>query len=200
MLRSPNTQPIVTLPSPTITSASPIGQAAMEHIVVTVPSTSKPKTRSSKKHVPNTKNLTVNSYNMINPSADFKLPAEIFASDDSISDAGAGGSDDLNNFNELNENETVMSTSKDKMLGGVNIKVERVTEPAPSSKEKKAKNSKDNANNFNLADIKTELQDDFDWNNMTLATVHNSPNLNKLQTMLVFFIIFYDSSLSTMVV
>ncbi|XP_045527948.1 heat shock factor protein isoform X8 [Pieris brassicae] len=180
MLRSPNTQPIVTSPSPTISSASP-----MEQIFVTVPSTSKPKTKTCKKNVSNTKNInniTLNNYNTINPTADFKLPAEIFASDDSISDAGAGGTDDINNFNELNGNDLVMSTSKDKMLGGINIKVESA-DPVPSSTEKKAKKSKDNTNNFNLADIKTELQDDFDWNNMTLATVHNNPNLNKLQTM-----------------
>ncbi|CAH4031168.1 unnamed protein product [Pieris brassicae] len=180
MLRSPNTQPIVTSPSPTISSASP-----MEQIFVTVPSTSKPKTKTCKKNVSNTKNInniTLNNYNTINPTADFKLPAEIFASDDSISDAGAGGTDDINNLNELNGNDLVMSTSKDKMLGGINIKVESA-DPVPSSTEKKAKKSKDNTNNFNLADIKTELQDDFDWNNMTLATVHNNPNLNKLQTM-----------------
>ncbi|CAF4793004.1 unnamed protein product [Pieris macdunnoughi] len=185
MLRSPNAQPIVTSPSPTITSASPIGQSAMEQIFVTVPSTSKPKTKTGKKNVSHTKNInniTLNNYNTINPSADFKLPAEIFASDDSISDAGAGGTDDINNLNELNGNDLVMSTLKDKLLGGINIKVERA-EPVPSSTEKKAKKSKDNTNNFNLADIKTELQDDFDWNNMTLATVHNNPNLNKLQTM-----------------
>ncbi|XP_022118829.1 heat shock factor protein isoform X7 [Pieris rapae] len=185
MLRSPNTQPIVTSPSPTITSVSPIGQSAMEQIFVTVPSTSKPKTKSCKKNVSNTKNiknLTLNNYNTINPPADFKLPAEIFASDDSISDAGAGGNDDINNFNELNGNDLVMPSSKDKMLGGINIKVESA-EPVSSNTEKKAKKSKDNTNNFNLADIKTELQDDFDWNNMTLATVHNNPNLNKLQTM-----------------
>ncbi|XP_047508075.1 heat shock factor protein isoform X4 [Pieris napi] len=187
MLRSPNAQPIVTSPSPIITSASPIGQTAMEQIFVTVPSTSKPKTRTCKKNVSNTKNInniTLNNYNTINPSADFKLPAEIFASDDSISDAGAGGTDDINNFNELNGNDLVMSTLKDKMLGGINIKVESAEQvQQPSSTEKKAKKSKDNTNNFNLADIKTELQDDFDWNNMTLATVHNNPNLNKLQTM-----------------
>ncbi|XP_047508093.1 heat shock transcription factor isoform X6 [Pieris napi] len=163
------------------------GQTAMEQIFVTVPSTSKPKTRTCKKNVSNTKNInniTLNNYNTINPSADFKLPAEIFASDDSISDAGAGGTDDINNFNELNGNDLVMSTLKDKMLGGINIKVESAEQvQQPSSTEKKAKKSKDNTNNFNLADIKTELQDDFDWNNMTLATVHNNPNLNKLQTM-----------------
>ncbi|XP_022118828.1 heat shock transcription factor isoform X5 [Pieris rapae] len=161
------------------------GQSAMEQIFVTVPSTSKPKTKSCKKNVSNTKNiknLTLNNYNTINPPADFKLPAEIFASDDSISDAGAGGNDDINNFNELNGNDLVMPSSKDKMLGGINIKVESA-EPVSSNTEKKAKKSKDNTNNFNLADIKTELQDDFDWNNMTLATVHNNPNLNKLQTM-----------------
>lgn len=149
---------------------------------VTIPSTSKAKIRSSTKNVSGSKNLTVNNYNTMHPSTDFKLPAEIFASDDSVSDIGAGGMDDMSTFNEFGDS-SVVSTSKDTMLGGINIKVENFTEPVSSSTGIMTKKSKENTMNLNLADIKTELQDEFDWNNMSLATVNNNPNLNKLQTM-----------------
>ncbi|CAK1540040.1 unnamed protein product [Leptosia nina] len=162
------------------------GHVTHEQNIVTVPSTSKAKTKSSgKKNVGNTKNtLLINNFNSINPSPDFKLPAEIFASDDSVSDAGAGATEEANAFQDvINGQDPLVSTSRDKMLGGINIKIEKVPEPKQICTGKKSKKSKENAACLNLADIKTELQDDFDWNSMTLATVHNNPNLNKLQTM-----------------
>ncbi|XP_072943130.1 uncharacterized protein [Epargyreus clarus] len=119
-------------------------------------------------------------------TVDFKLPAEIFASDDSVSDAGVAAAEEVSAKDVLAEHmlpeEPVVSTTKDKMLGGINIKLEKPAEPTKQS-AKKTKKSKDNENYLNLADIKTELQDDFDWNNMTLATVNNNTNVNRLQTM-----------------
>ncbi|XP_045501330.1 heat shock factor protein isoform X5 [Colias croceus] len=165
------------------------GQASMEqgvnNLATTSPSTSKTKAKSNgKKNITGAKiHLTANNFNSMNPSADFKLPAEIFASDDSVSDAGIATSEELNALHEvINGSDPIVSTSKDEMLGGINIKVEKVAEPAKTS-GKKTKKSKDYSQNINLADIKTELQDEFDWNNMTLATVHNNANINKLQTM-----------------
>ncbi|XP_045501394.1 heat shock factor protein isoform X6 [Colias croceus] len=188
-LQAPSNQPIVTSPLPTNTSTSPIGQASMEqgvnNLATTSPSTSKTKAKSNgKKNITGAKiHLTANNFNSMNPSADFKLPAEIFASDDSVSDAGIATSEELNALHEvINGSDPIVSTSKDEMLGGINIKVEKVAEPAKTS-GKKTKKSKDYSQNINLADIKTELQDEFDWNNMTLATVHNNANINKLQTM-----------------
>lgn len=189
LLRPASTQPIATSPSPTTTSASLIGQTSSKHqannVVTVLPSTSKAKTKNNiKKTIAGTKNLlSTTNFNTITPSADFKLPAEIFASDDSVSDAGVGTTEDLNTLHEvINGTDPVVSTSKDKMLGGINIKVEKVPE-SPKNNGKKTKKSKENMQNFNLADIKTELQDDFDWSNMTLATVHNNANINKFQSM-----------------
>ncbi|PZC79113.1 hypothetical protein B5X24_HaOG216802 [Helicoverpa armigera] len=129
----------------------------------------------------NGKSLSSGNYNTLNPSADLKLPAEIFASDDSVSDAGVAAADDLNMQNALQDlvDESLLSTSKDKMLGGINIKVERLGEPLKANRKSK-KGNKSTENTLNLADIKTEFQDDFDWNNMTLATVNN--NTNRFQT------------------
>ncbi|XP_041975873.1 heat shock factor protein isoform X8 [Aricia agestis] len=186
LLRTSDSQPVVTSPSPTMVSpTSPLArQTTMEKTVTASPGTSKPKTKPYvKKTTTNASSFqNVNNYNTIKP-ADFGLPAEIFASDDSVSDAGTTTED----INLLQENllggEQITSTSKDQMLGGINIKLEN---PAEAVKPvKKSKKSKDNKNvcNVNLADIKTELQDDFDWNNMTLATVNNNQNVNRLQTM-----------------
>ncbi|XP_038208355.1 heat shock factor protein isoform X9 [Zerene cesonia] len=188
-IRPPSTQPIVTSPLPTNTSTSPIGQASMEqgvnNLATVSPSTSKTKAKSNvKKNVTGAKILlSANNFNTMNPSADFKLPAEIFASDDSVSDAGIATTEDLNALHEvMNGSDPVVTSSKDEMLGGINIKVEKVADSVKTS-GKKTKKSKDYSHNINLADIKTELQDDFDWNNMTLATVNNNANINKLQTM-----------------
>lgn len=130
--------------------------------------------------------LSPENYNTINPSADLKLPAEIFASDDSVSDAGIVAAEDINMQNALQElvDESLITSAKDKMLGGINIKLERLADAQRSKKEKakKGNNKAAENNTLNLADIKTELQDDFDWNNMTLATVNNNTNVNRFQS------------------
>ncbi|XP_013176745.1 PREDICTED: heat shock factor protein isoform X2 [Papilio xuthus] len=194
-----NAGPVVTSPSPMMPSpspitpspTSPIPQNTLEQpiniVTMTSPGTSKPKEKghknkdiiSSGKHL-----LSPSNYNTINNSADFKLPAEIFASDDSVSDAGVTSTDDFtirNIVQDAVQTEPTVSMSKDEMLGGVNIKVEKSLQNSkPSKKTKKAKNNE--ATDLNLADIKTELQDYFDWNNMTLATVNNNTNVNRFQS------------------
>ncbi|CAH0727318.1 unnamed protein product, partial [Brenthis ino] len=184
-LRIPDTPPIVTSPSPTM-GTSPIGQSTMEQVINSViesPGSSKPKIRSCSKNVStNPKGLlSPSNFNAINTSADFKLPAEIFASDDSVSDAGVTTTEDLNALQDSILSEQAISSSKDKMLGGINIKLEK---PEYVKTGKKSKKSKDNnsIHNLNLTDIKTELQDDFDWSNMTLATINNNLNVNRLQS------------------
>lgn len=117
----------------------------------------------------------------MNPTADFKLPAEIFASDDSVSDAGVTAAEEINTIQDnLLNGEQV---TKDKMFGGINIKVEG-TGKTNGKVPKKAKKSRDeNSCTLNLADIKTELQDDLDWSNMSLATMNNNASINRLQAM-----------------
>ncbi|XP_014368448.2 heat shock factor protein isoform X2 [Papilio machaon] len=194
-----NPGPVVTSPSPMIPSpspmtpspTSPIPQNTLEQpiniVTMTTPGTSKQKEKGSKnkdimssgKHL-----LSSSNYNTISNSADFKLPAEIFASDDSVSDAGVTNTDDFtirNIVQDTVQTEPAVTMSKDEMLGGVNIKVEKTLENSkPSKKAKKSKNNE--ATELNLADIKTELQDYFDWNNMTLATVNNNTNVNRFQS------------------
>lgn len=133
--------------------------------------------------------LTSGNYNAINPSADLKLPAEIFASDDSVSDVGVTASEDINMQNALQDlvQESLLANSKDKMLGG--IKLEKPKDTNKASKKSK-KSNKNTDINLNLADIKTELQDDFDWNNMTLATVNNNTNVNRFQSRYVITTLF----------
>ncbi|XP_026493781.1 heat shock factor protein isoform X6 [Vanessa tameamea] len=187
-LRIPDSTPIVTSPSPTMASTSPIGQPAMEqvlnNVIASSASTSKSKMRNTSNKNTSTNNkslLSPSNFNAMNPSADFKLPAEIFASDDSVSDTGVAVAEDISTLQDSILADQGVSTSKDKMLGGINIKLEKPSEYVKTGK--KSKKSKDNMNtcSLNLADIKTELQDDFDWNHMTLATVNN--NTNRLQTM-----------------
>lgn len=131
--------------------------------------------------------LSSGNYNSLNPSADLKLPAEIFASDDSVSDAGVSAADELSIQNALQDlvDESILTDSKDRLLGGINIKIER---PELKANRKSKKGNKSTENTLNLADIKTELQDDIDWNNMTLATVNN--NTNRFQTRYFFPLIF----------
>ncbi|CAH2102491.1 unnamed protein product [Euphydryas editha] len=186
-LRIPDISPIVTSPSPTMVSTSPIGQPAMDQVINNVitpsASTSKPKTRKANKSLSTSHKslLSPSSFNSMNPSADFKLPAEIFASDDSVSDTGVNVPEDLTTLPEsILGGDQVVSTSKDKMLGGINIKVEKLTGCEKTGKKSKKSKHSSNTCNLNLADIKTELQDDFDWNQMTLATVNN--NANRLPT------------------
>lgn len=125
------------------------------------------------------KGLSSGNYKTLNPPSDLKLPAEIFASDDSVSDAGVTTADDMSTQNVLQDlvDESLQTTPKDKLLGSINIKIER-PEMKATRKSKKGNKSAETA--LNLADIKTELQDDIDWNNMTLATVNN--NTNRFQT------------------
>lgn len=156
----------------------------------TVPSsTARVKTRSKPGTVSPKSVLSPDTFNTLNPSIDLKLPAEIFASDDSISDAGVITAEETGIQNILHDVnvDSLASTSKDKMLGGINIKMEKPFDDLKKTKKSK-KMYKDNAMNINLSDIKTELSDDFDWNNMTLATVNNSPNVNRFQSRLVSFI------------
>ncbi|XP_026493782.1 heat shock factor protein 1 isoform X5 [Vanessa tameamea] len=164
------------------------GQPAMEqvlnNVIASSASTSKSKMRNTSNKNTSTNNkslLSPSNFNAMNPSADFKLPAEIFASDDSVSDTGVAVAEDISTLQDSILADQGVSTSKDKMLGGINIKLEKPSEYVKTGK--KSKKSKDNMNtcSLNLADIKTELQDDFDWNHMTLATVNN--NTNRLQTM-----------------
>ncbi|XP_023943338.1 heat shock factor protein isoform X3 [Bicyclus anynana] len=181
-LRIPDTQPIVSSPSPTSASplTNPIEQAV--NSVVTSPGTSKPRTGSSPKTVPSPKILlSPSNYHIINPSADFKLPAEIFASDDSISDAGVNTAEELSGVNTLQDQLSGEQMTKDKMLGGINIKVENSGKRNFKVAKKAKKTKEQSPCPLNLADIKTELQDDLDWNNMSLATMNN--NSNRLQAM-----------------
>ncbi|KAI5640591.1 HSF-type DNA-binding domain-containing protein [Phthorimaea operculella] len=169
-------QPIVTSPSPNMAMpTSPIDQPIIINNVISMASgPSKGKTRAITNKSAG-KSMTSN-FNTINPSADMRLPAEIFASDDSVSDAGVAASDDALLQDVL---ASELANSKDKMLGGINIKIEKPSENTKPSKKTK-KNQKDNNFNLNLADIKTELQDDLDWSNMSLATVNNNTSMNKL--------------------
>ncbi|XP_032528175.2 heat shock factor protein 2 isoform X4 [Danaus plexippus] len=172
------TQPIVSPPSPTMASVSPVGQQSAENVnahITISPGTSKTKARSNCRSILANKNvMSTSNFNSINPSADFKLPAEIFASDDSVSDVAA--TEEV--LQDLVCDQVI--SAKDKMLGGVNIKIEKPLDCKSGKKSKKSKDTNDTCC-LNLADIKTELQDDFDWNNMTLATVNNS-NINRQQT------------------
>lgn len=180
--------PVVTSPSPTqIAPTSPLDHSTtnqvINNIIITSPSTSRLKTRNNQKVSTGGKSSqTPTAFQVLNPCPDPKLPADIFASDDSVSDVGTTVTEDINMQNLLQNftEEPVTATSKDKMLGGINIKVEK-PEIAHGTKKSK-KSSKDNVASFNLSDIKTELQDDFDWNNMTLATVNNNSNVNRFQT------------------
>lgn len=178
VIQSDNEIPNINISPRHITETSPLSPT-VNHLIgnMVQPSTSKPRTKTAKGHISKPL-LSPSNYHSLNPSADLKLPAEIFASDDSISDTGLTNSEDLHNvLNELADDSMV--STKDKMLGGINIKVEKLD---PPKSKKKSKNNKDVPTatpNLNLADIKTELQDDFDWNNMTLATLNSN---NRLQS------------------
>ncbi|CAB3240038.1 unnamed protein product [Arctia plantaginis] len=153
--RSSDSMPIITSASPTPTTPTgTIEQPVIEQVF--------PKT--------------------VNKSKDLKLPAEIFASDDSISDVGVAGAEDINMQNTLQDlvQESLLSNLQDKMLSAANIKLEKTDSDKCNKKYKKGQ--KNTEAHLNLADIKTELQDDFDWNNMTLATVNNNTNVNRFQT------------------
>lgn len=180
-LLSPIEVPVTVSPTPVLTSVAQPNQSLLEQVIPASGSTSKSKQKTvqnrngtaAKKH----NMLSPSNYHALNPSADLKLPAEIFASDDSVSDAGVVVAEDVNVQNVLQEAllNSDASNTKDKMLGGINIKVE-VPDSVKVSKKTK---SKSNTTNLKLESIKTELQDDLDWNNMTLATVNNNIDTNK---------------------
>ncbi|XP_045771888.1 heat shock factor protein isoform X4 [Maniola jurtina] len=186
-LRIPDTPPIVSSPSPTLTSQSPVTNPSIEQLmnnVNTSPGTSKSKTRNSGPKIVSGSVKTLlspSNFHLIQPSADFKLPAEIFASDDSVSDAGVNTADEINTLSE-----NILSgeqTTKDKMFGGINIKVENNGKTNSKLAKKAKKHTEENTCTLNLADIKTELQDDLDWSNMSLATLSNNASVNRLQAM-----------------
>ncbi|KAJ8735586.1 hypothetical protein PYW07_007206 [Mythimna separata] len=192
--RTTDNMPIITSASPT-PATPPMDQSSIEQVANSVmgspspvivkieqlPSKQKGRNHSANRTVTSIdKGLSSGNYNSLNPSADLKLPAEIFASDDSVSDAGVAAADDLsmqNALQDLVDESNNITASKDKMLGGINIKIER---PELKANRKSKKGNKSTESSLNLADIKTELQDDIDWNNMTLATVNN--NTNRFQT------------------
>ncbi|XP_039759650.1 heat shock factor protein isoform X2 [Pararge aegeria] len=181
-LRIPDTPPIITSPSPTLTTTPPVNNLSIEQAInnVTSPGTSKPKNSNSLKTAMASKSLlSPSNFHIMNPSPDFKLPAEIFASDDSVSDTG------INTAEEINTDHTFTGEqmTKDKMFGGINIKVENNGKRSFKVAKKSKKSREQNACTLNLADIKTELQDDLDWNNMSLATMNNNANVNRLQAM-----------------
>ncbi|CAB3240715.1 unnamed protein product [Arctia plantaginis] len=180
--RSSDSMPIITSASPTPTT--PTGTIEQPVIEQVFPKTvNKSKGHSNKNVTPSGRSfLQQNTYNVLNPTADLKLPAEIFASDDSISDVGVAGAEDINMQNTLQDlvQESLLSNLQDKMLSAANIKLEKTDSDKCNKKYKKGQ--KNTEAHLNLADIKTELQDDFDWNNMTLATVNNNTNVNRFQT------------------
>lgn len=195
LLQTTEIQPLVTSASPNlITPVSLIDEPVMDPVISNVismspgPSRSKSRNKANDPTVMSRKTmLSPSNFNSINPSADLRLPAEIFASDDSVSDAGFTTNEETDKkmMNHALLQASLLGSdsdvpSKDKMLGGINIKVEKSAENSKSSKKSKRAN-KETAYTLNLADIKTELMDDLDWNNMTLATVNNN-NVNRLQT------------------
>ncbi|XP_028156174.1 heat shock factor protein isoform X3 [Ostrinia furnacalis] len=178
-LNTTETLPVVNSPV-----ADPTSPGQVVNNVMASPGTSKPKARvNGHKNARSMMNSA--NFNSMNPSADLKLPAEIFASDDSVSDAGLATAEDIavQNLQDTLLSGDICKPSKDKMLGtGLNIKIEKPAATSKSSKKSK-KEAKNNENmNLNLADIKTELQDDLDWNNMTLATINNNTNVNRYQS------------------
>lgn len=190
LLRTSDSQPIVTS-TPSRVAPAPVNNPIMNSKVVSMsPGPSNPKSTArgnmTKSTVAGSRTLlSPSSFNAINPSADLRLPAEIFASDDSVSDIAVV--DEVQKVLQdslLGTTDPVVSTTKDKMLGGIDIKVEKVADNYKSNKKSKKSANKDvTANYVNIADIKTELQDDLDWNNMTLATVNNNTNVNRYPTM-----------------
>lgn len=182
--RSSDSLPIITSVSPTpITPTGQIEQPILEQMFPKTVNKSKSPNNSNKNVTqPGKSLLQQNTYNVLNPTADLKLPADIFASDDSVSDVGIAGTEDLNMQNTLQDlvQESLLSNLQEKMLSGVNIKMEKTDSDKCNKKYKKSQ--KNSEPHLNLADIKTELQDDFDWNNMTLATVNNNTNVNRFQS------------------
>lgn len=174
---------------PVVTSPSATDCTSQEQIVnnlMASPGSSKSKGRIGVNRGLAKSLVSPTNFNVLNPSADLKLPAEIFASDDSVSDAGLAAVEDNMTAQHVLQNSMLgsdlcESATKDKMLGGINLKLGKSAETSKTSTKKSKKAAKDTNVNLNLADIKTELQDDLDWNNMTLATVNNNSNVNRFQ-------------------
>ncbi|XP_063395115.1 heat shock factor protein isoform X1 [Cydia fagiglandana] len=181
LLRPQDVQPVVTSPSPTMVNpTSPLDQPILDQVFID-PSTitTAEKTKKVQRSIarPAKKMSSGSSFNNLNPSADLKLPAEIFADEDSVEN-GIAADELLQSALQSAALEGGMSTSKDKMFGGINIKLEKAENAKPTKKSKKS-NKDNNTNPIDLAGIKTELQDDLDWNNMTLATVNNNSDVNR---------------------
>lgn len=172
-LRTSVTSPIVTSPSPVMpvpVSPNPL-MDSMSGLL-----TFKPKDKANAHNSRSSIN-----YNPISTTADLRLPAEIFASDDSVSDAGLVNAEDLSaQATTLLAVDPTPSTAIDQMIGGVNIKLEK---PETTRKVKSSKKCKDALSNIRIDNIKTELQDDVDWNNMSLAPVNNNTDVTRFQSM-----------------
>ncbi|XP_011553876.3 heat shock factor protein isoform X3 [Plutella xylostella] len=169
------TAELPTTPSPGVPTVTTPTLQLIDPTVLLSPGTSKSKHRSQVNRSPS-------SFNTMNPSADLKLPAEIFASDgdDSVSDAGLSAEDQMHNA--LQDHITNSSLlTKDKMFGGINIKVER-PDSVKGTTSKAKKSSKNCLANLKIENIKTELQDDQDWGSMSVATVNNNTDVNKYHT------------------
>ncbi|XP_073958303.1 heat shock factor protein-like isoform X2 [Choristoneura fumiferana] len=176
-------QPVVTSPSPTIVNpTSPLDQTVLDQVFIDPSTIIREKMRKTPRNTnKQVKKMTpANSFNNLNPAADPKLPADIFADDDSVENCLGAGDSIFQSALHNAETDPMVSTSKDKMFGGINIKVEKGVNPKTSKKSKKS--NKDTPQ-LNLADIKTELQDDLDWNNMSLATVNNNSDVNRFNSM-----------------
>ncbi|XP_031769219.1 heat shock factor protein isoform X5 [Galleria mellonella] len=182
-LDSTNSLPVTSSTSAVNTPASP------EQVSNTTTSLGKSKSKSRSVNKSSTQQsgktlMSTSNFNTLNPSADLKLPAEIFASDDSASEVAIPVTEVLPVQNILQD--TILNTNnsspltKDKMLGG--IKLEKPMDGLAKSDGKSKKSNKDYVadDTINIADIKTEMQDD--WSNMTLATVNNNTNVNRFQT------------------
>ncbi|XP_063548537.1 heat shock factor protein isoform X5 [Cydia strobilella] len=181
LLRPQDVLPVVTSPSPTMVNpTSPLDQPILDQVFID-PSTvtAAEKTKKVQRSIarPAKKMSSGSSFNNLNPSADLKLPAEIFADEDSVEN-GIAADELLQSALQSAALDGGMSTSKDKMFGGINIKLEKA-ENAKTTKKSKKSSKVNNTNQVDLAGIKTELQDDLDWNNMTLATVNNNSDVNR---------------------
>ncbi|XP_063375689.1 heat shock factor protein isoform X5 [Cydia amplana] len=185
LLRPQDVQPVVTSPSPTMVNpTSPLDQSILDQVFIdpsTVTTAGKTKKMQRSIARPTKKMSSGSSFNNINPSADLKLPAEIFADEDSVEN-GIAADELLQSALQSAALDGGMSTSKDKMFGGINIKLEKADNAKITKKSKKS-SKVNNTNQVDLAGIKTELQDDLDWDNMTLATVNNNSDVNRLNSM-----------------
>lgn len=172
--------PIVTTPSPVNVAIPSPSQLNLETVtrptLVIVPSTSKGKGKSTSKGNTVSKNSNIetsSNFNIIPTTADLNVPANIFDNDEASTNC-----DDVNLDNVLQDDilmnpSTPTTSTLDQMVGGFNLKLDK---PAQSklSHSKKSKTNKATAEPVNVANIKTELQDDLDWS--VLPVVNNNTN------------------------